>query len=234
MAELKIDSFPKLHAALEKYRADKRWLFRGHASSKWQLIPKVGRPPYAGVDDQTVLESWKRQAVEYLPSKPQSDWEWLAIAQHHGLATRLLDWTTNPLNACYFAVRDTFPGDAVVFAAKFKSAIKPEVANPFSHSNLAIYRPHRVVPRITRQGGMFTAHPKPAEPIEATSKGVESLDRLIIKAKYRKTLLSELAFYGVNPATLFPDLDGLSEFVNWTIETKEYWKFAQPSNGVEP
>lgn len=230
MTEIIVDSFETLHSALVKYRSDKRWYFRGHGSADWSLIPKVGRPPYLGVDETSVFEAWRRQAIEYVTSRPQNDWEWLAIAQHHGLATRLLDWTTNPLNAAYFAVRDSMPGDAVVFAAQFKWVVSSTKESPFSLKRLAVYRPHRVVPRITRQGGLFTVHPNPSVPLAKDAEHVVDLHRLVIRANYRETLLSELSYYGVNASTLFPDLDGLSAFVNWTIQAKEYWKYSSPEN----
>lgn len=225
MTDIVVDSFEKLHATLASYRSDKRWVFRGHACSEWKVLPKIGRPPYAGVDDQKVFEAWKRQAVEYITARPQSNWEWLAVAQHHGLATRLLDWTTNPLNACFFAVREKHAGDAIVFAAQFKYTVASESNNPLTHRNLSVFRPHRVVPRITRQGGLFTVHPEPTVPLEPGTADVIDLHRIVISADYRDALLSELSYYGVNASSLFPDLDGLSSFVNWTIETKEYWKY---------
>lgn len=225
MTEKSIGSFEDLHGAFAEYREGKRWIFRGQGKCDWNLLSKVGRPPYIGVDEQTVFYSWRRAAIEYVSIIPASDWEWLAIAQHHGLATRLLDWTTNPMNACYFAVRESYSEDAIVYATKFQWTVPDKPKGPFEFNKVATYRPQRVVPRITRQGGLFTIHPEPTVPINEDTEGVVGMHRIIIKEQYREKLHSELSYYGVNAATLFPGLDGLSEFVNWTIEKKEYWKF---------
>jgi hypothetical protein len=88
---------------------------------------------------------------------------------------------------------------------------------------VAIFRPRGVVPRIARQGGQFTVQGNPAAPVESHEDAIIELHRIIIDRDYRATLRSELSHYGVNSATLFPDLDGLSEFVNWTIRSREYW-----------
>jgi hypothetical protein len=232
MEEIKISNFEELHRALKKYHDDKRWYFRGHSNPEWKLLPKVGRHPYLGIDEKAVFESWKRAAIEYVSSTPNSDWEWLAIAQHHGLATRLLDWSTNPLNACYFALREPRSSDAIVYAGKFKWAITDTTDHPLDKKRLAVFRPQRVVPRITRQGGLFTIHPKPSIDLESGVAGVVDLNKIVIAKEYRELLQSELSYYGVNSATLFPDLDGLSMFVNWTIEKKEYWRYPAPR--VEP
>jgi hypothetical protein len=89
-------SFAKLHESLSKLRDG--WIFRGHADATWKLVPKAGRAPYWSGEpkrDAHLFDKWKRQAVGYLSSRLPTDWDWLAVAQHHGLATRLLDWSTN-------------------------------------------------------------------------------------------------------------------------------------------
>ncbi|WP_455154037.1 FRG domain-containing protein [Cupriavidus campinensis] len=225
-----ISSFEQLHATFESFRADKRWLFRGHAHLDWTLTPKAGRDPYRKIDDQVVFHSWRRQAVAYVTARPQNDWEWLAVAQHHGLATRLLDWSSNPLVASYFAVREALPGDAVVYAAKFKSAVPPEEkGSPKEFRELAVFRTHRIADRITNQGGMFTIHPDPTSPIRSDSTGVLGLEVIRIAEAFRPKLRAQLSYYGFNDATLFPGLDGVSSHINWTIESQEYWKYPVPS-----
>lgn len=225
-----ISTFEQLHAAFESFRADKRWLFRGHAHLDWTLIPKAGRDPYRSIDDQVVFHSWRRQAVAYVSVRPQNDWEWLAVAQHHGLATRLLDWSSNPLVASFFAVREALPGDAVVYAAKFKFMVPPETkGSPREFRDLAVFRTHRIADRITSQGGMFTIHPDPTSPIRADSVDVLGLETIRIAEAFRPKLRAQLSYYGINDATLFPGLDGVSSHINWTIESQEYWRYPPQS-----
>jgi hypothetical protein len=218
-----VSTFGDLHARLSAYR--KNWIFRGHASASWRLVPRGGRAPFLG-QDQALFESWKRWAIEYLSPYPQTDWDRLAIAQHRGLATRLLDWTTNPLNAAYFAVKDRAKGPAVLFAVKFtpafsKSAHLLHPDDPMTLDGTAIFRPRGVVARIIRQGGLFTIHNPPDTSLEDLSRDIVTLERIEIEEGYRARLRSELAFYGVSSASLFPDLDGLSSFLNWTAESGE-------------
>lgn len=218
-----VSSFAELHLRLAGLRDG--WIFRGHSDASWKLVPKAGRDPYQD-SDKEMFGSWKRMAMEYLSPRPTSDWDWLAIAQHHGLATRLLDWTTNPLNAAYFAVRDPNRGPAMIHAARFEprfaASAHESQADPMASDGIAIYRPSGVVPRITRQGGLFTIHNPPGDSLEDLPRGVVALDRIVIAARYRAKLLSELAFYGVSSASLFPDLDGLCRFLNWTVEVGEF------------
>lgn len=225
MEQIRVNSFADFHSLVADHRPQEGWFFRGQSSSSWSLIPKVGRPPFTHIRERVFLDSWKRWAIQYLTAKPQSDWEWLIIAQHHGLATRLLDWTRNPLNAAYFAVRERFDGDAMVYAARarrFSSVWDLENDDPLSYGEMAIIYPPAIVPRIVRQHGLFTVHPSPKEPLVASTGDLEGLTQVIIDNSYRRLLASELASYGVQAANLFPDLDGLATFLNWCAESGEF------------
>jgi hypothetical protein len=218
-----VASSREFHARLSRF--GKGWIFRGHADARWPLIPKAGRKPYTG-HEETLFSSWKRMAVEHLALHVSSNWDWLAIAQHHGLVTRLLDWTTNPLNAAYFAVREPVDGPAIIHAAKFdapfNSSAETLFEGPLKCDSVAIFQPRAVVPRIVRQGGLFTVHGPPEKSLESLKgERIVTLKKIVIARSYRTKLLADLARYGVTSASLFPDLDGLSSYLNWTVESGE-------------
>lgn len=223
MDEVKISNFSELHDALEDYRKDNRWVFRGHCDATWELLPKAGRAPYKEKDDLKYLEAWKRRAVEFLPNMNRSEWEWLAIAQHHGLPTRLLDWTYYPLVAVFFAVYENSGTNAVIYCYMPDHVMDPENTSPSKHKMVSLLKPSGIVTRITRQGGLFTVHADPKKPLEKSIKDKNKLKKITIDKRYKKKLVFELNHYGINKSTLFADLDGLSEHVCWSLENREFW-----------
>jgi hypothetical protein len=76
-----------------------------------------------------VLETFSNHLLTHVQHRPQTAWEELAIAQHHGLPTRFMDWTTNPLVALYFAVRNTGKGER-------DSAVYVLISNPKRYADL--------------------------------------------------------------------------------------------------
>jgi len=185
MSTPKVEDFAELHKILCDFRKDKRWIFRGQADASWDLLPKAGRAPFSDISDRVVFKAWKRRAIEHLRMLPASDWEWLAIAQHHGLATRLLDWITNPLNAAYFAVREKVDADALVYAARFTFRAGTDGLEPMEFSGVGVYWPAGVAPRIIRQGGVFTIQGEPTVPIKTGMDGLEDLKKIVIPSGAR-------------------------------------------------
>jgi FRG domain-containing protein len=223
MKEHVVNNFGDLHEVLSQYRKDNRWLFRGHGDPGWVLTPKVGRDEFVGCDERRIFQAWKRRAAEFISLPFDDDWGWLAVAQHHGLATRLLDWTFNPLAAAFFAVETPKECDAVVFAYRRRNIVDPEEISPFAIREVMTFRPKGVAPRIIRQGGIFTVHNKPERPLETMLKDPNALEKIVVRSSYRQELLFELSHYGINRATLFPDLDGLSAYMNWATINRRYW-----------
>jgi hypothetical protein len=218
-----ISSFADLHHTFSKYRSDNRWMFRGQARSDWPVIPKAGRPPYRAANDLVNLEAWKRRAAEFFETRPANDWEWLALAQHHGLPTRLLDWSYNPLVATFFAASEEIFAEGAIHCLLPYWSIIPEKAVPGTHSNVARYKPHAFASRIARQSGLFTAHPKPESPLTESLDKRDNYEIHTIDASYKRQLQFDLNHYGFNRLTLMGDLDGLSAHMRWTQENRNYW-----------
>lgn len=216
ITEIKIKSFDDLHKEVEGRGYNLGWVYRGQADANWGLIPKIGRVSYSPAEAKMFL-AWQRYAFEYVQNPAGLDsWDWLAIAQHHGLATRLLDWTSNPLAAAFFAVETELSSDAAVYAYKASQKVDTRAdTDPLAFAGIAQFQPRRVASRIGRQAGVFTVHGPPGTDLLNTLNPQDMLVKLVIDRSFRRDLRFKLSDLGVNRSTLFPDLDGLSSHLNW-------------------
>lgn len=225
-------------------------IFRGQPDG-YDLLPGVCRVrPRNNVSldqaERDLFLEFKRLARPFIISEPKNDWEWLALAQHHRLPTRLLDWTDNPLTALWFAIESApihsgcsgsaaqhREARAVVYALPIDSredVIESSDKGPFSISQTCVYRPQLLSHRIRAQSGWFTVHNfVKADQIFAKANGTRfgrNMSKVVIKRESFGDLRWWLSRCGVNAATLFPDLDGVAQYLRWSeavYEDEEGW-----------
>ncbi|MDQ2692281.1 MAG: FRG domain-containing protein [Chloroflexota bacterium] len=222
MKEIRINTFAELHEIIEKYNA-RTVIYRGMKSVQFPLIPKIGRivPPDSARskewNEKEILRLFKEQSLPYLDFMPTNDWDWLALGQQYGLPTRLLDWTGNPLVACYFAVEQKVEDDSVIYAYQNPSYIDVEEhQDPFKFRQVGKFIPRHLTRRITTQGGLFTIHPDPHQPFTS-----DDMDKIIIPNRIRASLKETLNRYGVDRFSMFPGLDSLAAHIEW-LQSKSY------------
>ena len=92
-------------------------IYRGASDQRWDLVPSLNRVCAHDLTlEAQVFRSFRKYGYAELAGY-SGFWRLLPVAQHHGLPTRLLDWTYSPLVAAHFATEDTscYDRDGVIW-----------------------------------------------------------------------------------------------------------------------
>ncbi len=204
------------------------FLFRGQPDNSL-ILPKIARPDYrySPARERLLFNAFKSRARPFLNVAVTSDWEWLALAQHHGAPTRLIDWSTSPLVAAWFAVSSNpLETSAALYALEVERAdIRTVDAATGRVSNGAILpgpldvtedvylmETSPISSRITTQRGLFTLHSDPRRPLD-----IPANRRFDIPADARDEFQGRLLDFGIEASHIFPDIDGLCRSLDWRM-----------------
>jgi hypothetical protein len=251
-----VDSWSRFHEVVAgpEYRS---WAFRGHANAEWPLYSSISRylQEYRvdrrawAQQEERIVRIFRRKAHLFLDHVPpeMDAFQWLALMQHHGAPTRLLDFTWSPFVAAFFAL-ERATTDAAVWALCLPEIWKakhkfPDRKQPVTEDELSLKIPgnyerfflRNSVPfvvtgeplvmnqRLVAQSGTFVVPGVLDQPVEDVLSTYPRPERTVVKfVLATKKIRDEAmyAFYNMNitNATLFPGMDGMARSLAYELE----------------
>lgn len=234
------------------------WAFRGQRDAGWDLVSSLSRHLRDFVPDpaewrereERAIRVFRRKAHNYVPDSGllDDDLRCLALMQHHGAPTRLLDFTKSPYVAAFYALENA-TSDSAVYALNTpmlwsacpdgSADFSRDCIDPRTRGNFEKYfaankydvvwtgEPNQMDRRLLAQSGTFVVPGVIDKPVEAILPAYPSsqplLKKLILPSrKIRTDGMRSLYRTNITNATLFPDLDGLAKSIAFELEI--VWK----------
>lgn len=222
--------------------------FRGHSRANYELKSSLFRQNIKDIEHLIINERTRYNYFKNLGflSHKKSDWDLLYTMQHYKSRTRLLDWTEAFSTALYFAYSEWEKNKPITIWVLKPLAMNNKVRKgphfyvptvgdlyikklstspkkPFSEFSMALH-PVRDNPRIVAQQGVFTLQGNNFMSLdeehggELVSEGI--LKRFDIAYSDKDKVKVFLDLSGVNAYTVYPDLEGLANYINEFVDIK--------------
>lgn len=229
------------------------WAFRGERHAWAQLSSSLSRYFSEFVPDaaswtereKRALRIFRRKAHNYLSNEAvlQEELRTVALMQHHGAPTRLLDFTKSPFVAAFFALERAI-GTSAVYALNTpalwhavprerpeltREAIDPRLPGKFEyyfmqnvHEVVWVGEPMQMDRRLVAQSGMFAVPGLLDRPLDQILDGYATdaplMQKLLLPPSIRDEAMRTLYRMNITHASLFPDLDGLARSLAFELE----------------
>lgn len=201
-------------------------IYRGQRND-YPLLPNICRDGENRAllrRERALLTLFKKEAPRCLQLVPDNDWEWLVVAQHHGLKTRLLDWSFDPYVALWFALEKVTdhksrPEVWVMNPLKEDVIDKPDHTRPFSGTRTKVFKSNFNIPRLKEQKGCFVLfkHIEKSQrgfvPIEKNKLLRKRVARVRIQTHAADKIMSQLEAMNYTKSRLYPNIDEVAKRV---------------------
>lgn len=242
ITEHTLDSWIEFDQIVRKHRY-RRWIYRGHIDSSWDLESSIfrtfqetqeltkisrGKPKVIARQshERVALNKFISSAKQYEVPLPldEDPLEWLAVMQHYGAPTRLLDFTFSAYVAAYFAIEKGANNAAIycfrheVFReydeSNFKNinSIYSQILAKEKKNIIYVYEPRSTTPRLLAQQGLFlvpgSLYLSHEKIIENYKHDKNDAVKIIIPRNLRDEGVSHLRRMNISSTMLFPGIEG--------------------------